>query len=93
MTHISNWMHPDVTAILEIAPKPVNKQNYVTEAFVSVQIMPLTSQNVDAILDLKVSSYVLLGVLRKLINTLMMQNYSLWWACKLTVGLCIERRR
>ena len=40
MTHISNWTHPDVTAILENAQKPVNKQNYVTEVFVYVQIMP-----------------------------------------------------
>ena len=51
MTHISNWTHPDVTAILEIAPKPVNKQNCVTEVFVYVQIMPLISLNEDAILD------------------------------------------
>ena len=68
MTHIFNWMHPDVTAILEIVQKFVKKQIYVSEVFVYVQTMPLTSQKEDAILELEVS-YVLLhfGGLRKLI--------------------------
>ena len=55
MTHILNWMHPDVTAILEIVQKFANKQICATGVFVYAQIMPLTFQKEDAILESEVS--------------------------------------